>query len=204
MEDLRKQANDLWVFYGKMQNRLSQAGVNDTTSLVTRFQAAGARSDAVALEELDRRSGSQPSDRIAQGDAVRPAGPARPQDASPKTRAALNGNGRADDAPALAANGSVAEAAQLPPSAVAVAGAAVAAPAPAASAASERFLPIDVGHLKLRRRDLRLFHGGGGALRSRRQVVRPDPQHEGLRAVCGNRHAYMALYCVARAPPCRR
>jgi len=53
MEDLRKQANDLLVFYGKMQNRLSQAGVNDTGSLVGMFRQLERGLEAVALEELD-------------------------------------------------------------------------------------------------------------------------------------------------------
>ena len=53
MEDLRKQANDLLVFYGKMQNRLSQAGVSDTGSLVSIFKQLERGLDAVALEELD-------------------------------------------------------------------------------------------------------------------------------------------------------
>lgn len=53
MEDLRKQANDLLVFYGKMQNRLSQAGVNDTGSLVSMFKQLERGLDAVALEELE-------------------------------------------------------------------------------------------------------------------------------------------------------
>jgi hypothetical protein len=53
MEDLRKQANDLLVFYGKMQNRLSQAGVNDTGSLVGMFKQLERGLEAVALEELD-------------------------------------------------------------------------------------------------------------------------------------------------------
>src|SRR5262245_53003870 len=53
MEDLRKQANDLLVFYGKMQNRLSQAGVSDTGSLVSMFKQLERGLDAVALEELD-------------------------------------------------------------------------------------------------------------------------------------------------------
>jgi hypothetical protein len=53
MEDLRKQANDLLVFYGKMQNRLSQAGVNDTGSLVAMFKQLERGLDAVSLEELD-------------------------------------------------------------------------------------------------------------------------------------------------------
>lgn len=53
MEDLRKQANDLLVFYGKMQNRLSQAGVNDTGSLVGMFKQLERGLEAVALEELE-------------------------------------------------------------------------------------------------------------------------------------------------------
>lgn len=53
MEDLRKQANDLLVFYGKMQNRLSQAGVSDTGSLVSMFKQLERGLDAVALEDLD-------------------------------------------------------------------------------------------------------------------------------------------------------
>jgi hypothetical protein len=53
MEDLRKQANDLLVFYGKMQNRLSQAGVTDTSSLVNMFKQLERGLEAVALEDLD-------------------------------------------------------------------------------------------------------------------------------------------------------
>ncbi len=53
MEDLRKQANDLLVFYGKMQNRLSQAGVNDTGSLVSMFKQLERGLDVVALDELE-------------------------------------------------------------------------------------------------------------------------------------------------------
>lgn len=53
MEDLRKQANDLLVFYGKMQNRLSQAGVADTGSLVTMFKQLERGLEAVSLDELD-------------------------------------------------------------------------------------------------------------------------------------------------------
>lgn len=53
MEDLRKQANDLLVFYGKMQNRLSQAGVTDTGSLVTMFKQLERGLEAVSLEDLD-------------------------------------------------------------------------------------------------------------------------------------------------------
>jgi hypothetical protein len=53
MEDLRKQANDLLCYYGKMQNRLSQAGVNDTGSLVTMFNQLQRGLETVSLEELD-------------------------------------------------------------------------------------------------------------------------------------------------------
>ncbi len=53
MEDLRKQANDLLCYYGKMQNRLTQAGVSDTGSLVSMFNQLQRGLDAVALEELD-------------------------------------------------------------------------------------------------------------------------------------------------------
>ena len=53
MEDLRKQANDLLCYYGKMQNRLSQAGVGDTASLVKMFAQLQRGLDAIASEELD-------------------------------------------------------------------------------------------------------------------------------------------------------
>ena len=53
MEDFRKQANDLLCYYGKMQNRLTQAGVNDTNSLVMMFAQLQRGLDAVAFEELD-------------------------------------------------------------------------------------------------------------------------------------------------------
>lgn len=52
-EDLRKRANDLLVYYGKMQSRLQQAGVNDTGSLVTLFSQLSRGLDAIAFEELD-------------------------------------------------------------------------------------------------------------------------------------------------------
>jgi hypothetical protein len=52
-EDLRKRANDLLVNYGKMQNRLSQAGVNDTGGLVTLFSQLSRGLDAIAMDELD-------------------------------------------------------------------------------------------------------------------------------------------------------
>lgn len=53
MEDLRKQANDLLCYYGKMQNRLAQAGVSDTNTLVTIFGQLQRGLDAVAYDELD-------------------------------------------------------------------------------------------------------------------------------------------------------
>jgi len=53
MEDMRKRANDLLVYYSKMQNRLGQAGVNDTGGLVTLFSQLSRGLDAIALEELD-------------------------------------------------------------------------------------------------------------------------------------------------------
>jgi len=53
MEDLRKQANDLLCYYGKMQNRLSQAGVPDTGSLVTMFNQLQRGLEAVSLDELE-------------------------------------------------------------------------------------------------------------------------------------------------------
>lgn len=53
MEDLRKQANDLLVYYSKMQSRLSQAGVNDTNSLVMMFAQLQRGLDAVGFDELD-------------------------------------------------------------------------------------------------------------------------------------------------------
>lgn len=53
MEDMRKQANDLLCYYNKMQNRLTQSGVNDTGSLVTMFNQLQRGLDSVAFEELD-------------------------------------------------------------------------------------------------------------------------------------------------------
>jgi hypothetical protein len=52
-EDLRKRANDLLVGYAKMQNRLSQAGVNDTGGLVTLFSQLSRGLDAISIDELD-------------------------------------------------------------------------------------------------------------------------------------------------------
>ena len=99
MEDLRKQANDLLVFYGKMQNRLSQAGVSDTGSLVSMFKQLERGLDAVALEELD--PALQEVTRLIdslnrmQGDlqVLRDL-----KQRVEKTKAVLNGNGR-DDLP---------------------------------------------------------------------------------------------------------
>lgn len=53
MEDMRKQANDLLIYYNKMQNRLTQSGVTDTGSLVTMFNQLQRGLDTVAFEELD-------------------------------------------------------------------------------------------------------------------------------------------------------
>ena len=100
MEDLRKQANDLLVFYGKMQNRLSQAGVSDTGSLVSLFKQLERGLDAVALEELD--PALQEVTRLIdslnrmQSDlqVLREL-----KNRVEKTRAVLNGNGRGDEQP---------------------------------------------------------------------------------------------------------
>jgi hypothetical protein len=105
MEDLRKQANDLLVFYGKMQNRLSQAGVSDTGSLVSMFKQLERGLDAVALEELD--PALQEVTRLIdslnrmQGDlqVLRDL-----KTRVEKTKAVLNGNGR-DDLPSTPTNG---------------------------------------------------------------------------------------------------
>jgi DNA anti-recombination protein RmuC len=106
MEDLRKQANDLLVFYGKMQNRLSQAGVNDTGSLVSMFKQLERGLEAVALEELD--PALQEVSRLIeslnrmQGDLqVLRDLKLRVE----KTKAVLGGNGRFDDAPGPLTNG---------------------------------------------------------------------------------------------------
>jgi len=104
MEDLRKQANDLLVFYGKMQNRLSQAGVSDTGSLVTMFKQLERGLDAVSLEELD--PALQEVTRLVDslnrmyGDLqVLRELKVRVE----RTKVVLNGNGRQDDA--LSGNG---------------------------------------------------------------------------------------------------
>lgn len=52
MEDLRKQANDLLCFYGKMQNRLTQVGVEDPASLVLLFNQLQRGLQSVDAEEL--------------------------------------------------------------------------------------------------------------------------------------------------------
>lgn len=53
MEDLRKQANDLLCFYGKMQNRLTQVGVEDPASLVTLFNQLQRGLQSVDTAELE-------------------------------------------------------------------------------------------------------------------------------------------------------
>lgn len=98
MEDLRKQANDLLVFYGKMQNRLSQAGVTDTGSLVSLFKQLERGLDAVALEELDPALQEvtrliDSLNRMQSDLQVLRELKSRVE----KTRAVLNGNGRGDD-----------------------------------------------------------------------------------------------------------
>jgi len=100
MEDLRKQANDLLVFYGKMQNRLSQAGVSDTGSLVSMFKQLERGLDAVALEELD--PALQEVTRLIDS-LTRMHGDLQVlrelKVRVEKTKAVLNGNGRSDDPP---------------------------------------------------------------------------------------------------------
>ena len=98
MEDLRKQANDLLVFYGKMQNRLSQAGVSDTGSLVSMFKQLERGLDAVALEELDPALQEvtrliESLNRMQYDLQVLRDLKVRVE----KTKAVLNGNGRADE-----------------------------------------------------------------------------------------------------------
>ena len=53
MEDLRKQANDLLCFYGKMQNRLTQVGVEDPASLVLLFNQLQRGLKSVDADELE-------------------------------------------------------------------------------------------------------------------------------------------------------
>ena len=100
MEDLRKQANDLLVFYGKMQNRLSQAGVSDTGSLVSMFKQLERGLDAVSLEELD--PALQEVTRLVDS-LNRMYGDLQVlRDLKlrvERTKVVLNGNGRQDEAP---------------------------------------------------------------------------------------------------------
>lgn len=53
MEDLRQQANDLLCYFGKMQNRLAQAGMPDANGLVTMFGQLQRSLEVVTLDELD-------------------------------------------------------------------------------------------------------------------------------------------------------
>lgn len=106
MEDLRKQANDLLVFYGKMQNRLSQAGVTDTGSLVSMFKQLERGLDAVAMEDLDPAIAevSRLVDSLERMQAdlqVLKDLKLRVE----KTKVALHGNGRPDDFAAPPGNG---------------------------------------------------------------------------------------------------
>jgi hypothetical protein len=106
MEDLRKQANDLLVFYGKMQNRLSQAGVSDTGSLVTMFKQLERGLEAVSLEELD--PALQEVTRLIESLHRMHADLQDLRELKlrvEKTKAAVNGNGRADDSAAMPGNG---------------------------------------------------------------------------------------------------
>ena len=106
MEDLRKQANDLLVFYGKMQNRLSQAGVSDTGSLVTMFKQLERGLEAVALEELD--PALQEVSRLVDSLNRMQADLQVLRDLKlrvEKTKLALNGNGRSDEATGPLSNG---------------------------------------------------------------------------------------------------
>ena len=106
MEDLRKQANDLLVFYGKMQNRLSQAGVSDTGSLVTMFKQLERGLDAVALEELD--PAIQEVSRLVESLNRMQVDLQVLKDLKlrvEKTRAVVNGGGRSDDPPMPMTNG---------------------------------------------------------------------------------------------------
>ena len=105
MEDLRKQANDLLIFYGRMQNRLSQAGVSDTGSLVAMFKQLERGLEAVALEELD--PALQEVTRLVESLNRMQADLQVLRDLKlrvEKTKAVLNG-GRPDDSPALPSNG---------------------------------------------------------------------------------------------------
>jgi hypothetical protein len=106
MEDLRKQANDLLVFYGKMQNRLSQAGVSDTGSLVSMFKQLERGLDAVALEELD--PALQEVSRLVDSLNRMQADLQVLRDLKlrvEKTKVALNGGGRSDESAGPLTNG---------------------------------------------------------------------------------------------------
>jgi hypothetical protein len=106
MEDLRKQANDLLVFYGKMQNRLSQAGVSDTSSLVATFKQLERGLEAVSLDELDPALQEvtrliESLNRMQSDLQVLRELKLRVE----KTKAVLSGNGRGDDAGLVPGNG---------------------------------------------------------------------------------------------------
>jgi hypothetical protein len=106
MEDLRKQANDLLVFYGKMQNRLSQAGVSDTGSLVSMFKQLERGLDAVALEELD--PALQEVSRLVDSLNRMQADLQVLRDLKlrvEKTKVALNGSGRSEESAGPPTNG---------------------------------------------------------------------------------------------------
>jgi hypothetical protein len=106
MEDLRKQANDLLVFYGKMQNRLSQAGVSDTGSLVTLFKQLERGLEAVALEDLD--PALQEVSRLVESLNRMQADLQVLKDLKlrvEKTKAVLNGAVRSDEQSAVSGNG---------------------------------------------------------------------------------------------------
>ncbi len=53
MEDLRKQANDLLSFYGKMQSRLTQVGVDDPAALVVLFNQLQRGLQSIDGDELE-------------------------------------------------------------------------------------------------------------------------------------------------------
>ena len=87
-----------YVADGKMQNRLSQAGVSDTGSLVSMFKQLERGLDAVALEELDPALQEvtrliESLNRMQYDLQVLRDLKVRVE----KTKAVLNGNGRADE-----------------------------------------------------------------------------------------------------------
>lgn len=53
MEELQKRANDLLVYYDKMQNRLSDVGVADTSALVELFSQLHKGLESISNDELD-------------------------------------------------------------------------------------------------------------------------------------------------------